>query len=148
MKIRFGYFLLCFVLYACAQNDEEPVLVDLGTVSDCDVTRQSCTVTENEMSLTLALGPNVKALKPFPVQFGIEGGSSSDIENVVVDFQMEGMDMGINRYRLLQDDDRQWRGTATLPVCTVSRMEWYAELEFMRGDKRYRLRFPFAVDTN
>ena len=148
MKLRYGYWLLLLPLFGCGQSDEAPVFVDLGTVSDCDVSRQSCTVTENALSLSLALGPDVVPLKPFAVRFQSDGASAIDKDSVVVDFQMQGMDMGVNRYRLKQDDDSYWRATATLPVCTVSRMEWMAVVEFAQGGEHYRLRFPFAVEAN
>jgi hypothetical protein len=59
---------------------------------------------------------------------------------------MKGMDMGMNRYRLIAGEGN-WSGTATLPVCSASRMDWIALVEFSSGGKKYRAKFPFQTVT-
>ena len=138
--------LMVLLLGACG-NEQKAKVVDLGSVAGCDVARQSCSATRDGMIVDLTLGPEVKPLEPFTVQLQLEGEPITPDESVTVDFQMEGMDMGLNRYRMRHEGPR-WLATATLPVCTASRMDWYAEVEFAARGERYTLRFPFVVEAN
>ena len=41
---------------------------------------------------------------------------------------MVGMDMGINRYSLLKQQNGDFVGKVILPVCSVGRSDWLAKL--------------------
>lgn len=58
-------------------------------------------------------------------------------------FAMQGMEMGLNRYRLLQKPDGFWQAEVTLPVCIRGRSDWLVELEVKTADgmQRYQLSF-------
>jgi hypothetical protein len=146
-----GYWLLvgCFVtalLFGCSGEEGKPRQL-LGTASDCDAAVESCQIAGAGISVTLALGPDVKPLATFPMQLMIKAGEVVP-QGVVVDFQMQGMDMGINRYRLQPSPTAGWAGTATLPICTASRMDWLAVVEFSLGEQSYQAVFPFHTETN
>jgi hypothetical protein len=53
-------------------------------------------------------------------------------------FQMQGMDMGPNRYRLLWDG-KQWHAEVMLPACVRGRHDWVLRLEI--GDRVYEVPF-------
>lgn len=57
-----------------------------------------------------------------------------------VEFSMEGMDMGFNRYVFVREGDA-WTARVTLPLCVSGSRNWIATLE--SGGARYRL--PFSV---
>lgn len=136
--------LLLPLVVACS---EKPEAVLLGKVENCDAAKQSCFLkSEAGLNVYLSLGPDVQPLKPFPVELRIEG-MDVEAESVIADFQMQGMDMGINRYRLSRDGER-WRGEVTLPVCTASRMDWFTEIEVTADGKDYRAIFPFQTTAN
>lgn len=139
--------LLMAVLLGACSDEQKVKVLDLGTVEGCDVARQSCSATRDGMIVDLTLGPEVIPLEPFTVRLQLDGDMLTQDESVTVDFQMEGMDMGLNRYRMRQEGEH-WLATATLPVCTASRMDWYAEVEFAARGERYTLRFPFVVEAN
>lgn len=72
---------------------------------------------------TLRFSQQPEALKPFVLSVFAPG-----LRQASVSFQMAGMDMGFNRYDLRQNADGSWSARITLPVCTVSRVDWIAEL--------------------
>lgn len=119
----------------------------LGTASDCDVANESCRISSGAVAVSLALGPDVKPLVSFPIRLQIEGGEVA-AQSVITDFQMQEMDMGMNRYRLQLSPQSDWRGKATLPVCTASRMDWLAIVEFTLDGRPYRAIFPFHTEAN
>lgn len=138
--------VLPLLLLACS-NDNEPARKLLGTASGCDAATNACEISAGEIRLSLALGPNVKPLVDFPVRLMIQGGEVAE-QSVIVDFQMKGMDMGMNRYRLQSSSPSVWQGHATLPVCTASRMDWLAIVEFSLSGRPYQAVFPFHTESN
>lgn len=48
---------------------------------------------------------------------------------VSIGFEMEGMEMGPNRYRLVRDADGIWRARVLLPVCVSGRRDWLMVVE-------------------
>jgi hypothetical protein len=119
----------------------------LGTAQDCDAAVETCHVDAGAIQLQLLLGPQVKPLSPFSVALAIKGGEVA-AQSVVIDFQMQGMDMGMNRYRLLHASGLSWQGEATIPVCTASRMDWLAVIEFTLNGQPYQAVFPFHTESN
>lgn len=132
-----------FLLISCT---ESPSFVELGTAGNCNATTQPCVVQHERIAVTMTMGPDVVPLKPFPVQVEIQG-IEVDAGSVVVDFQMQGMDMGMNRYRLVTENS-VWSGEVTLPVCTASRMDWIGMVEFRSAGKTYQVQFPFRTEGN
>lgn len=74
--------------------------------------------------------------------FNLSAKVASAIE-VHASFAMQGMEMGLNRYRLLQKPDGLWQAEVTLPVCMQGRSDWLVELEVKSQEdvQRYRLLF-------
>lgn len=135
---------ICFTLAlsACSQ-DEATSPVKKEMAAECDAAMTSCDLERDGISFTLSLGPDVKPLIPFPVNLSID--TPSELEKVVISFQMEGMEMGLNRYRLTKKEGL-WQGVATLPICTTSRMDWVAELEYVVvGQPQSKLNFHFTT---
>lgn len=128
------------LLVACSRS-EQGTSTEI-TASDCDAAEATCHVMVAGKRISLTLGPGVTALKPFSIEAQIRG--TPYLEKVIIDFQMVGMEMGINRYRL-KASEKGWRGEATLPVCTASRTDWLAVLEFQLEGKGYRVLFPFTA---
>ncbi len=135
--------LLSCMLSACSNSD---IAIELGNAKACDAAVMSCVVSNAGYTLTLQLGPDVKPLNPFATQLKIEGASDGG-QDVVVDFHMVGMDMGLNRYRLIRSNG-SWVGKTTLPICTASRTDWNAIVEFVDAGKKYTANFPFHTDVN
>jgi hypothetical protein len=62
------------------------------------------------------------------------------VQKVSAQFQMNGMDMGFNRYDFKTGQDGQFKAESILlPVCTQSRSDWI--VFFNLDDKRYQVNF-------
>ncbi len=140
-----GLFLL-LALGACSTETEQMHRL-LGKADNCDAANETCRISAEGISVSLTLGPDVKPLVMFPINLTFEG-SGRISPDVVVDFQMQDMDMGVNRYRLQPSSPSVWEGEAMLPVCTVSRMDWIVIVEFMLDEQPYKLIYPFHSETN
>lgn len=82
-----------------------------------------CTFVHKGMPANLRFSSQPEALRPFLFSL-----ASPNLHTASVSFQMSGMNMGFNRYDLKLGSDGRWAASITLPVCTVSRVDWIAEL--------------------
>ncbi len=126
----------------CSQKGGDGV-IDLGGRDDCDSAKQLCRFFGNGVIAELKLGDGkgVGELKPFDAVFKLNQNPTE----VEISFIMKDMDMGPNRYRMTAKDD-QWGARPILPICSNSRIDWIAELEWLDDGQRYRLRFPFHTN--
>jgi hypothetical protein len=82
-----------------------------------------CPFMHDGLPATLRFSAQPEALKAFELSI-----AGTNLRKASVSFQMVGMDMGFNRYDLRRDAAGNWVARVTLPVCTVSRVDWIAEL--------------------
>jgi hypothetical protein len=67
--------------------------------------------------------------QPHPMQaFRVEV-ALPDVREVHARFSMRGMEMGLNRYRLLSDGPGRWHAEVMLPACIQGRNDWSLLLE-------------------
>lgn len=118
----------------------------VASATDCDSARTACGAQGEGLEIELRLGPPVQPLEPFDIALRIADGALADSAVVEVRFVMQGMDMGINRYRLARAADGIWRGRAVLPVCTSRRTDWLAELDIRDGARRWTVALPFTSE--
>jgi hypothetical protein len=62
-----------------------------------------------------------------------------DVQEVHASFNMRGMEMGFNRYRLLPAGAGRWQAEVMLPACIQGRKDWLMVLE--TGGVRYEVPF-------
>lgn len=139
--------LLCVLLLltACdkASEPDIPAAVShLSIAPGCDL-QQGCRAANERLAVTLTFGTAPRALQPFPLSLRVDDGQSLD--SVTVQFAMQGMDMGPNRYRLSGDSMSSWNASITLPICTSGRSDWVADFELTAGAERFRLQVPFTL---
>lgn len=114
---------------------------------DCALKGEGCTLSLPELGRITVQAPAViKPLQKFTLSVSPLGETAKSLGAVSVDFQMVGMDMGINQYPLERQADGQYRQAIILPVCTSTRTDWVAilSLNSSRGD--FVAKIPFVVD--
>lgn len=134
--------LLALPLLPACGSPDTTVMTELNATSACDVTATPCAAADDGVQVVLRLPPAPAPLKPFEAQVRIIG---REIQNPVLALSMLGMDMGDNRYRLMRAGEGAWNATVVLPVCTLGRADWVADVTFSADGTRYRARFPFST---
>jgi len=81
------------------------------------------------------------ALTPFDVEVITQGFEAVEVG---ITFIMKGMDMGVNAFNLDQQSMDSWQARVILPVCSLGRNDWIAEIRFLYRDKVFRLDLPFG----
>lgn len=121
--------------------------IELSPGDDCTPTGRVCEASAGDVSLALELAASPRALVPFPVRVQVRGLSPETITGISIDFEMQGMDMGLNRARLQPGPSGPgtWAGEATLPVCTAGRTDWLARVSVAMPGRLYEATFPFST---
>ena len=119
-----GLLLLLFVATGYFAVRKKP---DLPIIS-CPDLSQACNLGEG-LSVSADRPPQI--MRPFRLSV-----TASETTPIAASFAMQGMDMGLNRYRLIKQENGSWAAAVTLPVCIQGRSSWLLELE-MRGKQRH-----------
>lgn len=115
--------------------------------TDCTIKGAGCDLSLGKIGHVLVRAPNViKPLEKFSLVVEPQGDASKSMGAVSVDFQMVGMDMGINRYPLPRSSDGNYAQNIILPVCTTTRTDWVADLSFSTTAGTFVAKIPFVVD--
>lgn len=137
---RYGMAAAAVLLAAGAlwlheQQPDVPV-----TTLSCANLQQGCSVTGQRLDIRFDRAPH--SLQPFGLS--IEAPQATA---VYASFAMRGMEMGFNRYRLLQQADGRWTAEVTLPVCIQGRSDWLMLVEVIGdGDEERRYQLEFSAD--
>lgn len=136
MSLR-SIFLLCLLAlagvlgwyYFHAENG-----VQIQTIPCADITK-GC----GNQQLQIHFDRTPQVMRPFNLS-----ASAASASEVHASFAMQGMEMGLNRYRLLQKPDGLWQAEVTLPVCIQGRSDWMVELEVQTPQGMQRYQLPFS----
>ena len=98
----------------CAQQ-EAPLVA-------CAALTQGCLLDQDKLFVKTDSVPT--QLKPFDLVV-----TAPTAQAVNIELHMQGMEMGLNRYRLIRQANGEWRATITLPVCVSGRRDWLLIIE-------------------
>lgn len=79
-------------------------------------------------------------LKPFVVTVKAEANTIEAI------FEMQGMEMGLNRYRFKKINENLWQAEVILPVCVQGRSDWLMRLELGRATAKLNYQIQFSAN--
>ncbi|MEJ2141722.1 MAG: hypothetical protein P8Y24_05100 [Gammaproteobacteria bacterium] len=125
-------------------NDKQQ---DAFSVYPCKSLVTGCKASVGNRNLEIRFPDNIVFLKKFPIEIRFPEKNTNLLDHVIVDFQMAGMNMGVNKYRLQQSEKNKslWIGEGVIPVCTTGRTDWQAIVSLKRGDDVQRVAFQFEV---
>ena len=135
-------FVLAYGLgyWLSSQQSQSTLPRKIMIAQDCDPTQTSCKAQFGEHSLSLVFLDKPSTLKPFRVRLESD---TEKIDNLLLDFKMPGMNMGVNRYRLKYENGF-WQNQLVLPVCTQSRNDWLVTLELEQAGIMWTTEFHFV----
>ena len=136
--------VIIFVFFVWRENSLD--VVETGVVdSSCDVHQTTCEARFNNGS-SLFFSMNPKPIKPL-TELAIEVQLSNlEAQQVLVDFQGIGIDMGFYRPELKTQNNSLYSGQASLSVCTLDKMLWQATV-IVKSEKGVMIApFRFEVE--
>ncbi|HER20323.1 MAG TPA: hypothetical protein ENO14_04660 [Chromatiales bacterium] len=124
-------------------------MTQLEAPGDCHLKGEGCMITVDGLGVfRVAMPETVVPLEKFAFTVEPQDEAARSVGAVRVDFEMVGMDMGINAYRLERLADGQYRATVILPVCTTDRSDWLANLTIHSTEGAYVMQLPFQMDRS
>ena len=115
----------------------------------CKSQQPICEAELNELNVKISFEKDIYYLQPFMISVLTENKASIEIESIHVDFKMEGMDLGLNRFRLSKvsynNKKQKWTGKAILPICVTGRADWFSVIEVVTKQNKYLLSVPVLV---
>lgn len=121
------------ILGAYLQQQESQEAGAAGPTVACDpAAATGCPLNLAGQTALLRFTPQPEALRPFQAELVV----NEPIAGALLDFDMAGMEMGVNEVELQPAAARQkpaqgqrWLGKVVLPVCSSGRRDWLARLE-------------------
>ena len=107
-----------------------PLLPDCQPVLTAQA-QAGCSAQDGSRAIALKMSGDVRPLRPFELRLILPEAVRAQATQASVDFIMVGMDMGINRYTLLKQANGDFVGKVILPVCSIGRSDWMAQLSVL-----------------
>jgi hypothetical protein len=98
----------------------------------------------NEL-LNVRFEESPKTMKPLHLNLHLSEPES--IGDIHIDFAMQKMEMGLNRYLLIPSKETgDWQAEVTLPVCIQGRSLWNMLIEIEKKGDVQRFQVPFSAN--
>jgi hypothetical protein len=124
-------------------------VIDMQAAEGCVPLGRWCEALAGAGRIALRLPAEVTYLQAFDVEVRVQGSGLADAREILVGFDMAGMNMGVNRIRLSRiathDASSIWRGSTLLPVCASGRSDWQAVVSAAGPHDTWRASFDFTV---
>ena len=135
-RIYIGLMLLVVASFLLAKLVLDKPQVQNILRLDCADISESC---GNDL-FTVRFLQKPQVMKPMGLK--LHFNRTENVRDVHASFAMQGMEMGLNRYRLIPAAG-DWQGEVTLPVCAQGRSDWnmLLEIELEGGVQRFLLQF-------
>ena len=92
-------------------------------VAKCASLIHGCRIVLSKKLVEVKFSALPSALKPLDLTVQTDG-----VKQVYASFVMVGMEMGVNRYRLINTGNNSWHAKVILPVCVAGRRDWVLTL--------------------
>lgn len=123
------------------QRDETSF--QLMDVVPCQPLGAGCEAVFSGSVLQFRISSPVVAMRPFVTSVATQ----ADIREMYIQFRMRDMDMGIQRYKLVNNGNGLWQSEAVLPVCGTGRSDWVVTLAVRDQETWWHAEFDFAVSS-
>lgn len=150
--LTFIVFLLTtiYLVSDYTQEKSEPNLTLINLESEnCKIQTELCNYNIDGLRLSISSDKNIQYLKPFLISVNTSTNYNSNVKKIQIEFKMNGMDMGVNRFLLSKkniNNKEIWQGKALLPICVTGRADWIAELSIYIKDSIYVIKLPVSVE--
>ncbi|WP_111414873.1 hypothetical protein [Billgrantia lactosivorans] len=114
----------------------------------CDLHQAACRASLGDgrsLSLGIDAPGAIRALELLPLTVQVEG---VEVLSASVEFVGRGMDMGLHRFPLSEQDSGRFEGVGQVPICTESVMPWQARVVVETPQGRLGSRFDFTVERS
>ena len=108
-------------------------------VNDCDLAEGPCSFEQVTLEIiNVPVKPLVRYQAILSLPF--------EVDEALLNLEMIGMDMGINRFSFVKRGNGEWQTELMVPVCSTGRRDWRASVLYRRGSGLERIDFRLSVE--
>ncbi len=115
-----------------------PEVEKFSAVKDCDLSEGSCAHAGFRLEI---LDRPVVPLKQLTTRLTV----TDTISKPLLNLEMIGMDMGVNRFSFTETTTGVWEAKIMIPVCSTGRRDWLASVIFERDGILERIDYQLSV---
>ena len=133
--------------YTQEKSELELTLININS-GNCKIQTELCNFNIDGLQLSISSDKAIQYLKPFLIVVNTSTSHNSNLKKIQIEFKMNGMDMGVNRFLLSKkniNNKESWQGKALLPICVTGRADWIAEFSLYIKDSIFILSLPISV---
>lgn len=116
----------------------------LTTEAACFLQERTCTASGEQSQIKLSLNPQpVPLMKPVQASMQLTGLANID----AIELKIEGMNMymGFQTVQLVKQNDTDWQGNFSLPICSEREMQWKVTANLSSASQAYQASFSLVT---
>lgn len=119
-------------------------LITLTSSTNCLLNETTCTVVNKNIQLSVELTPHpVPLMKPVQVKIRLNG--LNNLESTSLKIEGENMYMGFQNVQLNKQNESEWQGSFSLPVCSEAEMHWRVTVTLNSSQQVYQSSFKLVT---
>ena len=126
-------------------NRHQPMdkeIENLDVESGCNLVR-GCKMNAGGSQFELGFESEAVTMKPFQVYINLS--EQDQIIRASLDFSMQGMDMGVNRFEFHSKSKNRMAAEVLLPICVRKRTDWNMKISVETDNKVYEQNLPVNI---
>lgn len=132
----------------CAGEPSRGAPLSLQTEPNCQLGKRPCRATGVPGELVVSTSPQPRPLTAFAVRvrFVVAEATRREVGTPSLEFEMEGMDMGQNRYHMVRAEAGSgWTAEVMLPLCSRRRLDWQLSVWLPTSGRALVAQFPLQL---
>ncbi|WP_298609841.1 hypothetical protein [uncultured Thiothrix sp.] len=125
-------------------QSNSPKRITLISSKNCWLNESICTAEHESVQLSLELAPHPVPLMK-PVQVTMQLKAVNNLESASLKIEGENMYMGFQNVLLTKQNDSEWQGNFSLPVCSEAEMHWRVTATLNASQQVYQASFKLAT---
>lgn len=125
-------------------QSNSPKRITLISSKNCWLNESICTAEHENVQLSLELAPHPVPLMK-PVQVTMQLKAVNNLESASLKIEGENMYMGFQNVLLTKQNDSEWQGSFSLPVCSEAEMHWRVTATLNASQQVYQASFKLVT---
>jgi len=140
--------VVLFVLIALIfiwQNNQSSVEQQVISKIICQPTMSNCLSPVGDGKLQWSVEKSIQYLKPFMNKIELTNIQEKDVQQISIEFVMQGMQMAVNRSIFTKQTSGLWQAQSVLPICVSGRKDWLAIVRVETHQGVWQTGFQFQL---
>lgn len=124
----------------------QPQQVNIISEIQCQPTKGDCIASFAGGQLIWLVKDDIKYMQKFEHVIELSKNTTQNIQNLSIEFVMQGMQMAANQSVFIKHSDGVWKSQSVLPVCVSGRKDWLAVVKIESAQGQWQTGFKFTIE--